>query len=576
MDPVDFFRNPNNTLHLQYEALRSFYVDKKTAREVAKLFGLQEPYFKKLRYLFQKNINAKSNPFFEEIKKGPKKRFTEDNSINMIISLRKKNHSVPDIQSILDSKGIKIALDTIDKILKAEGFASLPRRTHMERKKLELPPKIMPPETMPLKIIDEEFCVEKGAGVLLFLPLLQQKGIIKAIKRVGFPGTSVINDVSSILSFLALKLFGRVRYSQDEHWKFNRALGLFSMLNVLPKNATLSSYSYRTNREMNKKFLQELLPLFQNDQSEFNLDFKAIPHWGDESVLEKNWSGTRRKAMKSILALIVQAPSSGYVTYTDAEIKHDNESDAILEFVDFWTKTSGTCPNMLIFDSKLTSYENLNKLNQSEEKIKFLTLRRRGAKLIERVSKIPEDDWSRIKIEGKNRKHKLVKIYDETCKLRKYKGEVRQIIITGHGRERPTFLITNDFELKASKLVKKYARRWLVELEIAEHIDFFQLNNPSSSIVVKVDFDLALSLLAHNLYKDLAKELPGFENCTASTIHHSFIDNGARIRIKNRTITVELKKKTHLPLLFNIPWIREETTLDWHGTKIQFKSHAVS
>ncbi len=40
----------------------------------------------------------------------------------------------------------------------------------------------------------------------------------------------------------------------------------------------------------------------------------------------------------------------------------------------------------------------------------------------------------------------------------------------------------------AGKLVKKYAGRWLVEQEIAEHVAFFNLNNPSSSIVVKVDF----------------------------------------------------------------------------------------
>ncbi len=98
-----------------------------------------------------------------------------------------------------------------------------------------------------------------------------------------------------------------------------------------------------------------------------------------------------------------------------------------------------------------------------------------------------------------------MRVHDGRCKLRHYEGDVRQIILTDHGRAKPTFLITNDFDLDVRKVVKKYARRWLVEKEIAEQVVFFNLNNPSSSIVVKVDFDLTLSLLAHNLYRVLAK-----------------------------------------------------------------------
>jgi len=97
--------------------------------------------------------------------------------------------------------------------------------------------------------------------------------------------------------------------------------------------------------------------------------------------------------------------------------------------------------------------------------------------------------------------------------------------------------------LDIRKVVKKYARRWLVEKEIAEQVVFFNLNNPSSSIVVKVDFDLTLSLLAHNLYRVLANNLPGFEHCTAATISRKFLETGARIKVENREIVVSLKKK---------------------------------
>jgi len=141
---------------------------------------------------------------------------------------------------------------------------------------------------------------------------------------------------------------------------------------------------------------------------------------------------------------------------------------------------------------------------------------------VKRAKQIPKSLWKRIKIEGKNRKHKTVKVYKETCTIKKYQGNLRQIIITEHGHQQPTFMITNDFEAPLPILLKKYSRRWLVEQEIAEQIAFFHLNQQSSDIVIKVDFDLTMSLLTHNLYRVLTKELPGFEQCTVSTIYRKW------------------------------------------------------
>jgi hypothetical protein len=139
----------------------------------------------------------------------------------------------------------------------------------------------------------------------------------------------------------------------------DRALGLFAGLNVLPKTATLSSYSYRVSWEQNKALLLSLNKVFKNNENEngeFNLDFKSIPHWGDKSVLEKNCSGSRNKVMKSILSLIVSDPDTGFLSYTKAGIKRSEQSGCVIEFVDFWKEGRGETPKMLIFDSKFTSY----------------------------------------------------------------------------------------------------------------------------------------------------------------------------------------------------------------------------
>ncbi len=587
-----YFQKPQDPSQKKYEALRAFYVDGIDPKKISNNFGYSPAYFKKLRFYFYTQINQNINPFFYPKKKGPKKRSTDSEAIEQIIQLRKQNHSINDIKAVLDAKGQNLSLETIDNILKDQGFAPLPRRTRKERNSIAIPKKIQPPICQPIflpgvagmkEMVDEEFASERGGGVLIFLPLIQKLGIIQAIEKSNFPQTSVINAVSSVMSFLALKLLGRERLSHDETWNLDRALGLFAGLNVLPKNSTLSSYSYRVYRSHNQRLLAELNNIFKDtelEEGEFNLDFKAIPHWGDASVLEKNWSGSRSRAIKSLLALIVQEPATGFLSYTNAEIKHCNQSNAAIEFVDFWIEGRGICPKMLIFDSRFTTYYHLNQLNKSEQRIKFLTLRRRGKNLRKEVENIPEDDWLKMSIEIKTkdnkRKFKTIKVYESYVKLRNYEGEVRQFIITDHGRPQPTFMITNDFVSNRSTLIKKYARRWLVEQEIAELIKFFHLNQTSSSIVVKVDFDLTMSLLAHNLYQVLTRHLPGFERCTAYTIYRNFIENGAKVAIIGDDIVVALKKKTHLPILFELPWMREKTYIAWLDRNIKFITDTVS
>ena len=486
MDPRTYFSTMATPTHRRYEALRAFYHEGLRATEAALKVGYSPQYFKKVRSEFAHQLRDGINPFFPLQKTGPKKRSTNPDTIDLIIAYRKQNYSINDIKVALDAEGLKISIDTIDQILKDEGFAPLPKRTRQERLSVAIPKKIDAPRSISLEIRDEEFSTEIGAGPLVFLPLLEELGIIDAIQKSGFPGTSEIDDVQSMLSFLALKLMGGLRWSHDTKWNLDRVLGLFAGLNVLPKTTTLSTYSYRITRAQNREFLLHLSRIFKNDaaeEGEFNLDFKAIPHWGDASILERNWSGSRSKSIKSLLSLIVEDPATGYLSYTDAEVKHSNQNDAILDFVDFWKVGRGKAPKLLIFDSKFTTYGNLNKLNQSKENIKFLTIRRRSKTLIKKTLEIPAEKWQKVSIERARQKYQKVTLHDGRCNLRHYEDEVRQIILTDHGRSKPTFLITNDFDIDAKEIVKKYARRWMVEQEIAEQIASFNLNNPSSSIV---------------------------------------------------------------------------------------------
>jgi len=61
----------------------------------------------------------------------------------------------------------------------------------------------------------------------------------------GYPSTTQLAALNSLLALLALKLYEQRRRSHVYDIVHDRALGLFCGLNVLPKRTHLTSYSYR-------------------------------------------------------------------------------------------------------------------------------------------------------------------------------------------------------------------------------------------------------------------------------------------------------------------------------------------
>jgi hypothetical protein len=171
-----------------------------------------------------------------------------------------------------------------------------------------------------------------------------------------------------------------------------------------------------------------------------------------------------------------------------------------------------------------------------------------------------------VKIEKSNHKSRTVLLCESTSTNKLY-GEhpLRQIFLKGR-TIKPATIMTNDFESKAEDVVRRYSRRWLVETQISEHIHFFHLNRNSSGIVVKVDFDLTMTILAHNLYRLLASGLPGYSHSRAQSLYDTFIDNYGDIEVGSDTITVKMNRKRSLPLLReSIPPL--DDVYPWLGNK---------
>jgi hypothetical protein len=551
VEPESFFQCPQNSAQKQYEALRAFYVEKCPGEEVAERFGYTLSSFYSLTRDFKKNL-AQENPeqnFFISRAVGRKPKGDTSEANQLIIGLRKKYLSVPDIKAVLDVQRYSLSEGYIYNVLKKEGFARLPRRKNSTRESAGSSLKIEAPKSFMLDYTSESFGGQNSLGMLCLLPYIQQYGIDRLIQNSDYPETSAISRLSSILCFVALKLSNVRRYSADDIWCMDRGLGLFAGLNVLPKTGWYTSYSHRVTRSMNRDFLKGFNQILFNKgllSDTSNIDFTTIPYWGDDSHLENNWSGTRNKALASISAVLAQDPDSGIITYGDTNIRHDQKNDVAVEFLDFYNSNGKENLKYLVFDSKFTTYENLAKLGND---VKFLTIRRRGKKIVEELNQIPASSWKKVRVAMANGKGRNLRVNDEKIFLKDYGDELRQIAITGHGKIKPALLITNDFDMPCDKLIRKYTRRWLVEKSISEQIEFFHLNRVSSSMVIKVDFDLTMSIFAHNILRLFAMDLPGYSHNSDYTLYKKFISMTGNVQIETEDIKVNVKKKRNLPLL---------------------------
>ena len=203
-----------------------------------------------------------------------------------------------------------------------------------------------------------------------------------------------------------------------------------------------------------------------------------------------------------MLAFLAQDADTRVFCYANGELRKDQQNDEVLRFVEFWKERTGRLPEELIFDSKLTTYANLDRLNQ--QGIEFITLRRRSKNLLGEVAQTPASAWRRIELESVSRAYRTPRVLDRRITLPGYDGPLRQLTIADLGHEDPTLLLTNQLTRSASHLIGRYAQRMLIENNIEDGIDFFHMDALSSAVAMKVNCDLQLTLMASSLYRLLA------------------------------------------------------------------------
>lgn len=564
ISPDLVFAQPSSPSQRKYEALRACFLERKSVPETARLFGYTPG---SLHVMCSKFRKAPSLEFFFPAAEPKPARTGSRRAMLMdkITALRKQNLSVYDIAGSLKHAGTPLTPAMIGRILRDQGFAKLPRRGDEERGQ---PQRTLKADIANVEALDlsPRLLHTRFGGLFLFLQLLAQTPLGQILAKAELPGTKMIPALQAILSLLGLKLFGNARTSHVMSHVLDDGLALFSGLNVIPKRSFLSEYSCRIHpaayAEWMRGWFEAASRLDLQRGSSFDLDFHTIPFHGEDALVEKHYISKRSRRQKGLLAFLARDADQNVFCYANAEIRKADQNDEILRFVEFWRKRTGKAPDELVFDSRLTTYAQLNRLNAAG--IAFITLRRRSSGMLHDLLAKPLSAWRRIELPNLARAYRTPRIIDEQTSLRDYQGPIRQISITELGHEEPTLLITNQLRTAPAGLITRYAQRMVIENRIADGIDFFHMDALSSAVAMKVNCDLQLTLMASSLYKILGNRLGhGYEQAHARKIFRDFIDASASIDISENAITVRFQKRAHNPLLLAAGLSATPTRIPW-------------
>jgi hypothetical protein len=561
-NPASFFLEPSSPRQRQYEALRAYFVEGKSSEEAARAFGYSPGAFRVLCSHFRNTPQAREFFLLTSVGRPPGVRH-HDPVREEVVDLRKKNYSVYDISTAFAERGEKVTPAAIRDILREEGFAPLPRRLDDERP-TRPGPAIQPVADVRMFSLEEREFTTQCGGLFLFVPDLVKLNLPELATVAGLPGSKSIPSSHALLSALALKLWSIERKSHVMSLVADSGLALFAGLNVIPKKSFLSEYSHRLERRHTLQLLgawQDKLAGSDIVKGEsINLDFHSIPYGGEHPVVEKHFVAMRSRRQPSILAFLAQDADSNVFCYSNADLRKGEESEEVFRFLDFWKEHhAGALPHELVFDSKLIIYAGLARLDSLG--VPFITLRRRDKRLLDEIKALPASAWRVVTLEHVTRKFRTPRVFEQNVTIANC--SLRQLFIEDLGHEEPTILLTNQRTKSAKRLITRYAQRMLIENALSDAVRFFHMNALSSAVALKVDFDLALLVVASGLYRRLANSMRGYADAQARQIFRDLIDLPATVKVTPSQVHVTFHRRAHLPIVLASGLFTETPTVPW-------------
>jgi len=374
---------------------------------------------------------------------------------------------------------------------------------------------------------------------------------------------------SALLSLLALKLLDKERRSHIDDFNTDEALGLFAGLNILPKKSFATAYSYRAGRPQQLGLMQgwvkALASLMFPEAEGFSLDFHPIPYRGDPAGLDRHYLPRRGKAGTSVLTFFALEQKGRCLCYANANLTRADQKGELMRFVEFWHTVTGSDPQWLYFDSKVVDYPELSRIHGRG--IHFITIRRRGVAILRCLERQPLSAWKTAVIDIPKRCHQRIRYLAQPVRLRGYEGPIRQVAVTGLGREDPTLFLSNNWEETPRDLIIRYAGRNRIEDGLGISVNFFHLDCLASEVRLNVDLDAALTVIANGCYRWLASRLTGFEKAAPKQLYRWFIETVGTVTIGDDRLMVALDRRCHNPILREAALDRDPLPIPWIGQR---------
>jgi hypothetical protein len=190
----------------------------------------------------------------------------------------------------------------------------------------------------------------------------------------------------------------------------------------------------------------------------------------------------------------------------------------------------------------------------------------RSAALMNYINRLTPADYKTITL-NRSGTGRRPKVHESTgVKLTSYPGTVRQLVVTGLGREAPTVIITNDQDIKTKAIIEYYGRRMNIEQRLAEIIRAFHTDALSSTVNLNVDLDVMLAVLAQALLAAVRNRLPGYAAATPDTIQRRFLETPGQILTTGDAVTIRLERRAYSPVLRQAD-LPPTTTVPWWGNR---------
>src|SRR5216683_1891105 len=518
---AEAFTAPAQVNQRRYEALRAYFVDGLSYAEAGERLG----YTRWAMINLVRDYRAgKLELFAPPRRPGPPPGAApaKDRARGRVVALCRQGLSAYEISARLAAEGTPLNRTSVGEILAEEGFGRLLR--HPEPEASASPATAGRDTTLPrASVIDFDDWPARTdtgmAGLLLVIPDLIALDLPALVAAAGYPDTRVIPAISWMLSLLALKLTATRRVSHvDDLLIVDPAAALLAGLAVLPKKSALTGYSCRLSHDHQRAF-------FAQDSGTHNL------------------------------------------VYGNADISKAAQAREVIAFCDHWKQVSGADPKMLVMDQKVTTQPVLGELD--ERGVKFLTLRMRSPALVKYISALTPADYKTVPIDRPGR-HTRPKVAEQAAvKLSSYPGTVRQLIVTGLGREAPTVIIGNDHDLSTKAIIEHYARRMTIEQRLAEIIQAFHADALSSAVNLNVDLDIMLCVLAQALLAAFRTRLgAGYATATPDTIQRRFLDSAGAITVNGDQVTVRIDRRAYSPVMRQASLPPDTTVPWWHGRRL--------